>query len=118
MSDSEHGSASTQAPVESTPLELIREREAELSGRVLSAKREADEIVAEARKQASEIIATASAEASAAAKQHAARLLDEAREEAAGVVRDAEGEAAALTDTMSSRRQKAVARVMDAVVGH
>ena len=40
-----------------SPLHLIREKEIEISGRVLAAKREADEIVADARKKAAEIVA-------------------------------------------------------------
>jgi vacuolar-type H+-ATPase subunit H len=117
MSGTQRNASSGDVAVEPTPLELIRKRESELTGRVLSAKREADVIVAEARKQASETIASATTEASLAAKEHAARLLDEAREEAARVVSEAEAEAAALGETMTSRRGKAVAHVLDSVVG-
>ena len=38
-------------PTTNSPLHLIREKEMEISGRVLAAKREADEIVADARKR-------------------------------------------------------------------
>ena len=47
---------------DNSPLELIREKEMEISGRVLQSKREADEIVAEARRRAAERIAAAETE--------------------------------------------------------
>ena len=47
----------TVATDANSPLHLIREKEMEISGRVLAAKQEAEEIVARARKQAVETVA-------------------------------------------------------------
>lgn len=60
----------TVASDSNSPLHLIREKEIEISGRVLAAKRQADEIVADARKQAATIMASASEEAAVLAGKH------------------------------------------------
>ena len=65
-----------------SPLHLIREKELEISGRVLSAKREADEIVATARKKAAEVVSTAEAEGGAGAADREKAIRDEATREA------------------------------------
>ena len=77
---------------QNSPLHLIREKEIEISGRVLRAKREADEIIAEARRQAAEIVGAAENEGSDAVQGR--REAVEAEEERArvGAVRLEDGE--------------------------
>ena len=65
-----------------SPLHLIREKELEISGRVLSAKREADEIVTAARKKAAEVVSTAEAEGGAGAASREKAIREEAVAEA------------------------------------
>lgn len=100
-----------------TPLELIREKEAELSGRVLSAKREADEIVSDARKQAAAIIEQATEESVAAAKDRQREVLERTEAEAKALLAQAESEAAELSQTIEPRIQSAVDFVLNAVIG-
>ena len=59
----------TVASDANSPLHLIREKEIEISGRMLAAKRQADEIVADARKQAVGLMGSAHDEGSVLAKK-------------------------------------------------
>lgn len=93
---------------EATPLHLIRQREMELSRRVLAAKREADEIIAEARKQAASIIDTATEESVAAARERSRALKAQAETQARTVVADAEKEASELSVSIEPRLGAAV----------
>jgi regulator of protease activity HflC (stomatin/prohibitin superfamily) len=52
-----------------SPLFLIREKELEISGHVLSAKKKAEQIVADARKKASETLSQAETEGERAARE-------------------------------------------------
>lgn len=98
-----------------TPLHLIREKELEISGQVLAAKRQADEIVAEARRKAAEIVARAEAEGGAGAADRDAAIRAEAEKEAARLRSEAQTEAAALKAQIDSRRDEAARLVLDAV---
>ena len=88
----------TIATDSNTPLHLIREKEIEISGRVLGAKREADEIVAEARKKAGEVLAKAEAEGGAGAAESEAIIFARADEDAAKLREDAKSSAAELKE--------------------
>lgn len=100
---------------ENSPLHLIREKEMEISGRVLAAKREADEIVAEARREAAKMIAAAGDEAVAKAAKMDKSVQAELEKESAKVRADAEKEADGLEKAISSRIPKAVDFVIDNV---
>jgi hypothetical protein len=52
-----------------SPLYLIREKELEISGHVLSAKKKAEQIVADARKKASETLSQAESEGERTSRQ-------------------------------------------------
>ena len=65
----------TIATDSNTPLHLIREKELEISGRVMKAKREADQIVTEARKRGAEVVSKAEAEGGAGAAVSEAEIL-------------------------------------------
>jgi vacuolar-type H+-ATPase subunit H len=98
-----------------TPLHLIREKELEISGMVLAAKRQGDEIVAEARKKAAELVSTAEAEGGAGAADRDAAIRAAADEEATKLLSDAQAESARIKSQVETRRNDAVRLVLDAV---
>ena len=105
----------TIATDSNTPLHLIREKEIEISGRVLAAKRKADEVVAEARKKAAEVLSKAEAESGAGAAESEAAIAAKAETDAAQLRADAKAEAANLKGSIDSHRAEAVRVVLDAV---
>lgn len=107
----EHG------PEASTPLELIRKKESELSGRVFAAKREADEIVADARRQAVAIVEAATAESVEAARERAQVKADEAESQAKAMMGEADHDASALVEAIQTRIESAVDFVTKSIVG-
>lgn len=98
-----------------TPLHLIREKELEISGRVLAAKREGDEIIAEARKTAAELVSKAELEGGAGAADREAAILAKADEDAVKLHSDAEVEADRIKVEADARRDDAVRLVLDTV---
>ncbi len=98
-----------------SPLHLIREKELEISGRVLSAKREADEIVANARKKAAEVVSTAESEGGAGAAHREKEIREQAAAEASRLREAAHEEAAQLRTQVEARRDEATRLVLDAV---
>lgn len=61
-----------------SPLFQIREKEMEIHGRILAARSEAENIVAEARQKAAESLKQAEVDAERLAKEHADKLIAEA----------------------------------------
>jgi len=100
---------------QNSPLHLIREKEIEISGRVLRAKRESDEIVADARKKAAEIISTAENEGSEGGEGRRAEIDADAEAEAERVAAEARHEVSELEAKVASQRDAAVELVLDAV---
>lgn len=98
-----------------SPLHMIREKELEISGRVLSAKREADEIVATARKKAAEVVSTAESEGGAGAANREEVIRSEAEREASSLRETAHAEAQTLKTQVEARRDEATRLVLDAV---
>lgn len=98
-----------------SPLHLIREKELEISGRLLAAKRQADEVVADARRKAAEIVAAAEAEGGAGAKATAGSLIDDARSQARQLEAEAQTQAADIALRVDSRMDAAVGLIVDAV---
>jgi vacuolar-type H+-ATPase subunit H len=105
----------TIATDSNTPLHLIREKELEISGRVLAAKREADEIVTEARKKAAELVAKAEAEGGAGAAASETAIREGAEKEAARLRAEAKTDAQELAVRIDTHRAEAVRLVLDAV---
>lgn len=91
-----------------SPLHLIREKELEISGRMLTAKREADDIVATARRKGAEIVSDAEHAGGSSAKASAEEILSQAQAQAAELVSQAQEEADAITAAASSRLTQAV----------
>jgi vacuolar-type H+-ATPase subunit H len=98
-----------------SPLHLIREKELAISGRVLSAKREADEIVTSARKKAAEVVSTAEAEGGAGAAGREKVIREEAVREANSLREAAHAESSRLKEEVEARREQATRLVLDAV---
>ena len=98
-----------------TPLHLIREKELEISGQVLAAKRQADEIVASARKKAAELVSTAEAEGGAGAADRDAVIRAQADKDAEALRVEANAQAEKIKSQVDARRADAVRLVLDAV---
>lgn len=98
-----------------SPLHQIREKELEISGRVLAAKRQADELVTDARKKAAEIVAKAETEGGSGAADREAAIRVKAEAEAARLHSEAETEAASLGSQIDARRDDAMRLVLDVV---
>jgi vacuolar-type H+-ATPase subunit H len=86
-----------------SPLHLIREKEMEISGRVLAAKREAEEIVAAARKKAVDVVAKAEEQSEALGREREQKVLEEVDREITQVKADAETEAKDLERLLANR---------------
>jgi vacuolar-type H+-ATPase subunit H len=98
-----------------SPLHQIRQKELEISGRVLATKRQADEIVAAARREAADIVTAAEAEGGAGAADRDAKIRAEAESEAARLHAEAQAEADTLKIQIDARQQEAVSIVLTAV---
>jgi vacuolar-type H+-ATPase subunit H len=98
-----------------SPLHLIREKELEISGRVLTAKRQADGLVGDARKKAAEIVGKAEQEGGSGAADREVAIREQSRKEAEALKTAAKSEAAELSARIDSRRKDAVRLVLDAV---
>lgn len=100
----------------SSPLHLIREKEIEISARLLTAKREADEIVAEARKRAATIVEEAQGQATTLAEERDRSVVAEVERTVAEVAQSTEAEVSALQSTLASRRGEAVSFIVESVL--
>ena len=103
----EHDSAS--------PLHRIREKEMEISGRVMKAKQQADEIVADARRKAAETIAKGESEGDKLAREAEATTMAEAEKESAALREKSVAEAAKLEESLAVRRALAADAIVRAV---
>ncbi len=100
-----------------SPLHLIREKEIEISGRVLAAKREAEEMVSRARKAAVEAVTAAEAEGARQAAAHEVEVRAEAEQAISDIKAKAEADAESLAGAVATRTDSAVVFVVDYVTG-
>ena len=107
----------TVASDDNSSLHLIREKEMEISGKMLAVKREADEIVAQARHSASEIINAAHDSANTQVQERNAEIQAQVKADSAAVRNDAAKEAESLEKVVSARQDLAVEYVVRAVTG-
>lgn len=105
----------TIASDSNSPLHQIREKELEISGRVLAAKRQADEIVAAARRKAAEVLSAAESEGGAGAEETEKAIKAKAQADAARLLEEATREAAVLKEQVDARRADAVRLVLRVV---
>ena len=99
-----------------SPLHLIREKEMEISGRVLAAKREAEEIVSAARKKAVDVVAKAEEQSQVLAREREQQVLEEVDREIVQIKADAEVEAASLERLLAERTDTAADFIVDTVL--
>lgn len=107
----------TVATDTNTPLHMIREKELEISGRMLAAKRKADEVVSEARRKAAAIVASAQDEAKGLAEQREKVVHAELEQQVARTRADADVAVEELQRKSEQKRAQAVSYVVDAVLG-
>lgn len=105
----------TVATDSNAPLHLIHEKELEISGRMLTAKRQADEIVANARKKASDMVAAAESEGGAGAREHRTRILEQAETEVADLKAKSAEQVAQIEQSSRDRLDAAVRLIVEAV---
>lgn len=98
-----------------SPLHLIREKEMEISGRVLAAKKEAEEIVAAARKKAVEVVQSAEDEGTKLASAHEKTVLADVEKEIESVKNGAVSDIESIEKLVSERSGRAVAFVVESV---
>ncbi len=96
-----------------SPLFMIREKEMEISGRVLAAKQEAERIVAEGRRKAAEVVSKAETDAEDEAREYEVKRMSDAETAAKQAREDVAAEAAPIEAMVAERRNAAI----DAVVG-
>lgn len=100
-----------------SPLHLIREKELEISGRMLAAKRRADEIVAEARSKAAATVDSAQDEAKQLALSRDKVVTAELEQQVAAIHSDAERRVEEIERTIADRTDAAVSYVVTTVLG-
>jgi vacuolar-type H+-ATPase subunit H len=98
-----------------SPLYQIREKEMEISGRVLAAKTQAEKIVTDARKAAVETLRSAETDADRAAKEHAERAVTKAEAEASDLRGKITADADALKKELDKRHSEAVDTIVSIV---
>ncbi len=105
----------TVARQANSPLHLIREKEMEISGQVLAAKKEAEDIVAAARKKAVELKNRAEDEADKLAAEHEKKVLAEVDREIAQLDVSTGEEIETLKGLIKDRTASAVTFVAERV---
>lgn len=99
-----------------SPLQLIHEKELEISGRLLAAKREADQILNEARRLAAETVAKAESEGGTGSRQQADAIIAKAKADAEELRLAAKADADKIKADSEARKAEAVRLVVDAVI--
>jgi len=99
----------------SSPLHLIREKEMEISGRVLAAKKEAEKILSEARRKAAELVNAAEIDGDKIAAEREKAIMDEAEAEAIKLVADAGVDIKKMEKGIADRSDEAASAVVKMV---
>ena len=100
----------------SSPLFQIREKEMEISGRVFSARSQADKMVADARQRSVEIVRTAHENADRLAKEHAEKVLAGVDDSIAQVKAEGADEVERLRKELAKRQDEATDFLVKLVV--
>ena len=98
-----------------TPLHLIRQKELELSGKVLKAREQAAEIISNARREAVDIATKAEAEAEKEAKAYETDRMEQAQAEVVTLREGVGPEIEAIKAIVEQRHDAAVAAVVERV---
>lgn len=99
----------------SSPLFQIREKEMEISGRVLAARQQADKVVSDARTKAASIIAGAGSDAERLAKERISTIEAETAATIESIGQDGAVEVEALKKTLVERQGDAAEFVVKLV---
>ena len=99
-----------------SPLHLIREKEMEISGRVLAAKREAEEVVAASRKKAVEVVAKAEEQGRTLSEERGKQVQAEVERDIVKVKADSEEDANNLERLLKERTDVAAKYIVDTVL--
>lgn len=98
-----------------TPLHLIREKELELSGRILGAREQAAETVSAARRQAAEIVSKAEKDSEVEAKAYEEQRNAQALAEAEDIRAQLASQVTSMQEHVAARRDAAVDAVVERV---
>jgi vacuolar-type H+-ATPase subunit H len=98
-----------------SPLYQIREKEMEISGRVLAAKTQSEKIVTDARKAATDILRNAELDADKAAKEHTESAIAGAEGEATTLRAQISVDAEALKNQLEKHHSEAVDEIVSMV---
>lgn len=101
----------------SSPLLLIRQKELEISGHVLAARREADAVLADSRKRAAEIVARASERRSVDTTDQEQAIRAEAQAEIERAEAERENQVSAIRGQVGQRRDRVADMVLAFVLG-
>lgn len=115
--NSESVQVAPERPAPVSPLHLIRQKELEISGKVLAARREADAAVAEARRKAAEIVSEASERSRVDTSGQDELIRAESRERIAEIEAAERIEVAEIQAQVERRFDDAVSMVMSVVLG-
>lgn len=102
-------------PEKNSPLYLIREKEMEISGRLLATRKHAEEMAAEARKRAVEVKRNAEIEGQRMAEEHGRLVLEEVEREVAAIEVKTTAEIEVLKERVAERMDDAVDFVVKAL---
>ncbi len=98
-----------------SPLFQIREKEMEISGRILAARNQAEKIISDARAKAAETVKGAGGDAERLAKEHAERVAVETESKITEIGTQGEAEVVALEDKLKTRQSEAADLVVKMV---
>jgi vacuolar-type H+-ATPase subunit H len=98
-----------------SPLFQIREKEMEISGRVLAARTQAEKMVADARQNATQIVQVAQTESERLAKERSEAVLAESEATVATIRSQSEIDTVELEQALSARQEDAIDLVVKLV---
>lgn len=101
---------------DASPLHLIREKELEISGRVLEARKKATETITEARRKAAETVDRADETALKEAEEFRTTELKRTKKEAEEIKASAGGDAKKITEQGKKNFDKAIVFIKEAVM--
>jgi hypothetical protein len=114
LEELQHNQEAVKRDVNS-PLFMIREKEMEISGRVLAAKQEAERVVAEARRKSAELVNRTEAESESAMADQQTQLIVDAEAQVVALREGFESEVAPIKERIRQREAQAIAAVVEMV---
>lgn len=100
-----------------SPLYQIREKELEISGRVLAARNQADRLITEARDRSAALLKAEQERAATLAQERVAEVAADADRSLAEITEQSARDVVALQQQLQTRQREAVRYVVDLVTG-